>query len=322
MSGPQQLVTMNIHCVESNRIPWDQLSSHYLRPLAHVDQRIDQLTQIVGTLVNTFQNWVTNNRGNQPQPSNPVDLVGGNGANGRLETHTKGTRGTVGKRSDVYGLRALRRAQEREVVANGGRHQGGDNPGLPPRSPRRDIVPGELVSVQNRRDLRERLTPQIALYEGKTDPDDHLELYIRHMVLHRYPEEIICKAFRNTLYGAARRWFAAPKQNLTITYQGPHESLKDWLTQFSVEMVAIYEILDKEALMGAMNSMRHNIPFGDDLNQNPAKTCQGFLEKAQGFINAEEAKSSALKSKIAVLKNTNNVEQSNEKQNGKKKQRD
>lgn len=98
-------------------------------------------------------------------------------------------------------------------------------------------------------------TPQMALYEGKTNPNDHLELYIGHMVLHGYSEEIMYRAFRNTLFGAARRcfiklqpnsitsWedlkrafsnqflgvkrFVVPKQNLTIMFQGPQETLKE-----------------------------------------------------------------------------------------------
>lgn len=83
-------------------------------------------------------------------------------------------------------------------------------------------------------------------------------------------------------------------------------------------MVATEEISDKEALMGAMSSIRHD----HDLNQKPVKTYQEFLEMAQGFINAIEAKSLALKSKIVVPKSTSNAEQSNGKQNGKKKWRD
>ena len=74
--------------------------------------------------------------------------------------------------------------------------------------------------------------------------------------------------------------------------------------------------------MGVMNSMRHNISFRDDLNQKLAKTYQEFLERALGFINAEEAKSLALKSKTVMPKNVNNVDQCNGKQNGKKKQRE
>lgn len=135
----------------------------------HVDQRIDQLTQIVGTSVNTFQNWVTNNRGNQPQQGNPVDLVGVNGANRCQKTQTEGTRETDGHQQEAYTsrtrtqgsmggrqMRALRRAQEREATAISPRRVG-KRQGLPPRRTKRDIVHGESTSVQNQRDLRERL---------------------------------------------------------------------------------------------------------------------------------------------------------------------
>ncbi|GMN37858.1 hypothetical protein TIFTF001_042705 [Ficus carica] len=190
--------------------------------------------------------------------------------------------------------------------------------------------------------------PQISLYKGRTDPDDHLELYIGHMVLHGYSEEIMCRASRNTLSRATWRWFtklqpnfitswkdvkrafsnqflgikifATPKQNLTIMFQGPQESLKEWLTRFNVEVVSTEEISNKDALMGTMSSMRPDIPFRDDLHQKPAKTYREFLERMQGFIKAEEAKILALKSKLVVPKSTSNVicvDQSSRRQNGK-----
>lgn len=41
--------------------------------------------------------------------------------------------------------------------------------------------------------------PPIPLYDETSDPDDHLEVYIGHMVHHGYPEEVMCRAFRNHL---------------------------------------------------------------------------------------------------------------------------
>lgn len=49
--------------------------------------------------------------------------------------------------------------------------------------------------------------PQMTLYEGKTDPDDHIEIYIGYMNLYEVPKAIQCRAFRTTLAGVARRWF-------------------------------------------------------------------------------------------------------------------
>ncbi|GMN59056.1 hypothetical protein TIFTF001_028157 [Ficus carica] len=76
--------------------------------------------------------------------------------------------------------------------------------------------------------------------------------------------EDLKRAFSDQSLGVKQ--FAAPKQNLTITYQGPQETLKDWLARFNVEVAATEEISDNEALMGALSSMRHDTPFREDLN--------------------------------------------------------
>lgn len=38
-------------------------------------------------------------------------------------------------------------------------------------------------------------SPMISLYDGRGDPNDHLEMYIGHMLLYVYAKEIMCKAF-------------------------------------------------------------------------------------------------------------------------------
>ncbi|XP_024027702.1 uncharacterized protein LOC112093455 [Morus notabilis] len=48
-------------------------------------------------------------------------------------------------------------------------------------------------------------SPSIPPYDGRGDPDDHLEMYTGHMLLHGYAEEITCRAFRNHLTDSARR---------------------------------------------------------------------------------------------------------------------
>ncbi|XP_024023030.1 uncharacterized protein LOC112092074 [Morus notabilis] len=170
-------------------------------------------------------------------------------------------------------------------------------------------------------------SPTIPLYDGRSDPDDHLEVYTGHMVLHGYPEEVMCRAFRNHLSDSARRWFRSlkpnsvtswddlknafltqfigvkkyipPKQNLSRVYQGPNESLKDWIARFGEQVAGTEGISDEVALMGAMSSKKKDIPYSTDLDRRPPHTYQEFLTMAQGFINAEEAKK-ALKSKAAT----------------------
>ena len=35
-------------------------------------------------------------------------------------------------------------------------------------------------------------TPTVSLYEGTTDIDDHIEVFEGYLVLHGYPEAILC----------------------------------------------------------------------------------------------------------------------------------
>ncbi|XP_024023688.1 uncharacterized protein LOC112092257 [Morus notabilis] len=98
-------------------------------------------------------------------------------------------------------------------------------------------------------------SPSILPYDGRGNPDNHLEMYTGHMLLHGYADEIMCRAFRNHLTDFAWRWFRTlkpnsisswdelkeafslqfigvkkyvpPKQNLTTIYQKPNESLRE-----------------------------------------------------------------------------------------------
>ena len=82
-------------------------------------------------------------------------------------------------------------------------------------------------------------------------------------------------------------------------YQGPNESLKDWIARFGEQVTATEGISDEVTLMGALSSMKKDIPYSIDLDRRPPHTYQEFLTRAHGFINTEEAKK-ALKSKAAT----------------------
>lgn len=126
--------------------------------------------------------------------------------------------------------------------------------------------------------------PLIPPCDSRGDLDDHLEMYTRHMLLHGYFEEIMCRAFRNLLMDSACQWFRAlkpnlissweelkeafslqfievkkyvsPKQNLTTVYQKPNESLKEWVPRYGEAVATTADITDKEALMGTLFSMK------------------------------------------------------------------
>ncbi|XP_024030365.1 uncharacterized protein LOC112094226 [Morus notabilis] len=168
--------------------------------------------------------------------------------------------------------------------------------------------------------------PPIPLYDGMSDPDDHLEVYTEHMVLRgRWFRSLksnsiaswddLKNAFLTQFIGVKK--YIPPKQNLSRVYQGPNESLKDWIARFGEQVAATEGISDEVALMGALSSMKEDIPYSTDLDWRPPQTYQEFLARAQGFINAEEAKK-ALKSKV-VVPTKEEVGQPSQQNNGKKR---
>ncbi|GFS37316.1 hypothetical protein Acr_00g0051350 [Actinidia rufa] len=55
--------------------------------------------------------------------------------------------------------------------------------------------------------LKFKLPAQLGVYEGKTDPMDHLGSYKSLMSLQGCSDEVMCEAFSATLKGSARSWF-------------------------------------------------------------------------------------------------------------------
>ena len=49
--------------------------------------------------------------------------------------------------------------------------------------------------------------PQLELFDGLRDPQDHLNTFKTTLGLQQPPDEILCHSFPTTLKGAAREWF-------------------------------------------------------------------------------------------------------------------
>ncbi|XP_024019232.1 uncharacterized protein LOC112090951 [Morus notabilis] len=77
--------------------------------------------------------------------------------------------------------------------------------------------------------------------------------------------------------------------NLTMIYQKPNELLREWLARYGEAIAATMDITDREALMGALSSMKKITPFKRELNRKPPSSYREFLARVQGYINAEEA---------------------------------
>ncbi|GFZ19195.1 hypothetical protein Acr_27g0009340 [Actinidia rufa] len=96
-----------------------------------------------------------------------------------------------------------------------------------------------------------KLPTQLGIYEGKTDPMDHLDSYKSLMYLQGCSDEVMCKAFSATLKGPAR----IPS--------------------------------DKVIIMAMMEGLRPG-PLFDSLSKNVPETLSALQSKADKYIAAEE----------------------------------
>ncbi|GFY92634.1 hypothetical protein Acr_08g0010300 [Actinidia rufa] len=160
-----------------------------------------------------------------------------------------------------------------------------------------------------------KLPTQLGIYEGKTDPMDHLDSYKSLMLLQGCSDEVMCKAFSATLKGPARSWFRKLSlgtidsfgdlnrlfvanfmscrnrqknaSHLFTIHQKETESLKDFGKQFNQAILEVEDPSDKVIIMAMMEGLRPG-PLFDSLSKNVPETLSALQSKADKYIAAEE----------------------------------
>ncbi|GFY81039.1 hypothetical protein Acr_01g0008480 [Actinidia rufa] len=162
---------------------------------------------------------------------------------------------------------------------------------------------------------RFKLPTQLGVYEGKTDPIDHLDSYKNMMSLQGYSNEVMCKAFSDTLNGPLRSWFIKlslgtidsfgdlsrlfvanfiicqiRKKNafhLFTVHPKESESLKDYIKRFNQVVLEVEDPGDKVVIMAMMEGLRLGTLF-DYLSNNVPTTLSALQRKADKYITVEE----------------------------------
>ncbi|GFZ03786.1 hypothetical protein Acr_16g0004100 [Actinidia rufa] len=160
-----------------------------------------------------------------------------------------------------------------------------------------------------------KLPTQLGIYEGRTDPMDHLDSYKSLMSLQGCSDEVMCKAFSATLKGPARSWFRKLSpgtidsfgelsrlfvanfmscrnrqknaSHLFTVHQKETESLKDFVKRFNQAILEVEDPSDKVIIMAMMEGLRPG-PLFDSLSKNVPETLSALQSKADKYIAAEE----------------------------------
>jgi hypothetical protein len=157
--------------------------------------------------------------------------------------------------------------------------------------------------------------PRIEKYDGNGDPQEHLEAFREHLILHGTPDEIACRAFPLTLKGVAKDWFTGlpPKSvgtfkelgRLFLTQflatrkrkkdptclltlrQGKEESLKDFMLRFNREKLEVDTPDDKTLLCALMQGVRAEGPLMAEVGRKNVNkvTLPQFMKLTEEFIH-------------------------------------
>ncbi|GFZ10537.1 hypothetical protein Acr_21g0011360 [Actinidia rufa] len=163
--------------------------------------------------------------------------------------------------------------------------------------------------------LKFKLPTQLGIYEGKTDPMDHLDSYKSLMLLQGCSDEVMCKAFSATLKGPARSWFRKLSpgtidsfgdlsrlfvanfmscknrqknaSHLFTVHQKETESLKDFVKRFNQAILEVEDPSDKVIIMAMMEGLRPG-PLFDSFSKSVPETLSALQSKADKYVAAEE----------------------------------
>ncbi|GFY98578.1 hypothetical protein Acr_12g0011190 [Actinidia rufa] len=169
--------------------------------------------------------------------------------------------------------------------------------------------------LRTRISSRFKLPTQLGIYEGKTDPMDHLDSYKSLMSLQGCSDEVMCKAFSATLKGPARSWFRKLSpgtvdsfgelsrlfvanfmscrnrqkntSHLFTVHQKETESLKDFVKRFNQAVLDVEDPSDIVIIMAMMEGLRPG-PLFNSLSKNVPETLSALQSKADKYIAAEE----------------------------------
>ncbi|XP_073152298.1 uncharacterized protein [Henckelia pumila] len=157
--------------------------------------------------------------------------------------------------------------------------------------------------------------PHVGEYDGKGDPEDHLARFENAALLHKYSDQIKCRAFLTTLIGPAQQWFnmlrpreikefkdfsksflyhfASSKKHPTTTFslfaikQREHENLRAYIRRFSALALKV-PTATTDLLISAFMQGLDTKDFLKSLIKKAPEIYEELLARAEKYVNMEE----------------------------------
>ena len=160
--------------------------------------------------------------------------------------------------------------------------------------------------------------PTIKAYEGKSNPQDHLDRFNDLIELHLVSEMAKCRVFVVTLTCGAKKWFrvistgsisswqqlstsflqyfqATKRSDVPLAHSGnvkqkKGESLKSYINHVNEVLNFLTWSPDTGVLAHLTNGVFPETPFWDELQQKECSSVSEFYKKANKFLKLEDSK--------------------------------
>ncbi|CAB4264419.1 unnamed protein product [Prunus armeniaca] len=131
--------------------------------------------------------------------------------------------------------------------------------------------------------------PKFKLFEGVTDPIEHIYHFQQQMVLESKDEALLCKLFPSSLSVSALTWFRRKKDITALfnTKQKAGKSLKDYLKRFTEEMSTLETYDSHTASLAFRKGVTPGTKMHKSLVKTPPLDMREVLVQADGIIRLE-----------------------------------
>jgi len=158
--------------------------------------------------------------------------------------------------------------------------------------------------------------PHFELYDGSTDPDEHLDMYVTQVGLYTSDDALFCRVFPSSLRGDALSWFIRLLPNsvdcfqtlaskfklqfftsrplqltssaLVNVRQEKSESLRAFMKRFDKMAFKIKDLCPEVALHHLTTGALRPGPFFDSLCIEPTASLEELRRRAAKYIELEE----------------------------------
>ncbi|CAN6705951.1 unnamed protein product [Malus baccata var. baccata] len=174
----------------------------------------------------------------------------------------------------------------------------------------------KIVKGYKPQTLAELALEAFRLFEGATDPVEHIYHFQQQMALEGDDEALMCKLFPSSLSGSSLTWFRQlkprfigsftelceafisqyvcnrrPRKDITIlfnTKQNVGESLKSYMTRFTEEMSTLAECDSHTASLAFREGALPGTKMRRSLIETPPLDMREVMARADGIIRLEE----------------------------------